>query len=124
MRVNVDTNACLRYLLDDLPDQAARAERVINDGTAYLAPEVMAECAFVLEKVYELPREKIAEALNVLIDCMTCDSPSGYRRAVKVFEANDKLDMVDSMLIARKLESGDDVLTFDKDMIKVMNRMS
>ena len=51
---------------------------------------------------------------------MSCDSSSGYRRAVAVFEANDKLDMVDSMLIARKHESGDDVLTFDKDMIKVI----
>ena len=123
MRVNIDTNACLRFLLDDIPEQAAQTEQKIDSGVAYLTQEVFAECAFVLEKVYELPRVEIANGLNALVDVMICDSEDVYRRAIKVFEEEEKLDMVDSMLIARKVVSGDDLLTFDKDMLKALKRM-
>ena len=123
MRVNIDTNACLRFLLDDIPEQAAQTEQKIDAGVAYLTPEVLAECAFVLEKVYELPRSEIANGLNALVDVMICDSKDVYRRAIKVFEEEGKLDMVDSMLIARKVVCGDDLLTFDKDMLKALKRM-
>ena len=123
MRVNIDTNACLRFLLDDIPEQAAQIEQKIDAGVAYLTPEVLAECAFVLEKVYELPRSEIANGLNALVDVMICDSKDVYRRAIKVFEEEGKLDMVDSMLIARKVVCGDDLLTFDKDMLKALKRM-
>ena len=123
MRVNIDTNACLRFLLDDIPEQAAQTEQKIVAGVAYLTPEVLAECAFVLEKVYELSRSEIANGLNALVEVMTCDSEDVYRRAIKVFEEEEKLDMVDSMLIARKVVSGDDLPTFDKDMLKALRRV-
>ena len=122
MRVNIDTNACLRFLLDDIPEQAAQTEQKIDAGVACLTPEVLAECAFVLEKGYELPRSEIANGLNALVDAMICDLKDMYRRAIDIFETDEKLDMVDSMLIARKVVSGDDLLTFDKDMLKAMKR--
>ena len=123
MRVNIDTNACLRFLLDDIPEQAAQTEQKIDAGDAYLTPEVLAECAFVLEKVYELPRSEIANGLSTLIDVMICDSKDVYRRAINIFEEDEKLDIVDSILIARKVVCGDDLLTFDKDMLKALKRM-
>ena len=123
MRVNVDTNACIRYLLDDIPEQAERTEALIDEGSAYLTPEVLAECAFVLEKVYEIGRQEMATGLRRLIELMGCDSKEVYLRAVSVFAGNRKLDMVDSFLIARKLVLGDDVLSFDKDMMKVLHRL-
>ena len=123
MRVSIDTNACLRFLLDDIPEQAAQTEQKIDAGVAYLTPEVLAECAFVLERVYELPRSEIANGLNALVDAMICDLEDVYSRAINIFEEDEKLDMVDSMLIARKVVSGDDLLTFDKDMLKALKRM-
>ena len=124
MRVNVDTNACLRFLLDDIPEQASQTEQKIEAGVAYLTPEVLAECAFVLEKVYELPRGEIAQGLNALAEQMICDSENVYRRAIGIFEENERLDMVDSMLIARNVECGDGLLTFDKGMLKALKRIS
>ena len=123
MRVNIDTNACLRFLLDDIPEQAAQTEQKIDAGDAYLTSEVLAECAFVLEKVYEVPRSEIENGLNTLIDVMICDSKDVYRRAINIFEEDEKLDIVDSILIARKVVCGDDLLTFDKDMLKALKRM-
>ena len=123
MRVNIDTNACLRFLLDDIPEQAAQTEQKIDAGDAYLTPEVLSECSFVLEKVYELPRSEIANGINTLIDVMICDSKDVYRRAINIFEEDEKLDIVDSILIARKVVCGDDLLTFDKDMLKALKRM-
>ena len=77
----------------------------------------------MLEKVYELPRPEIANGLTVLVDMMGCDSEDVYRCAISIFEEDTRLDMVDAILIARKVAGGEDLLTFDKDMLKALKRM-
>ena len=61
---HLDANAFLRYLLNDIEAQAEAARAVIDSGAAILTNEVLAEIVYVLDKVYGLTRQKIADALE------------------------------------------------------------
>ena len=50
----VDANVILRYLLDDVQEQAEAARRAIDAG-AWTTAEVVAEVAYVLSGVYGVP---------------------------------------------------------------------
>ena len=54
----IDTNVILRYLLDDIPEQADKAESVIKQGS-FTLPEIIAEVVYVLTKLYKVPRNEI-----------------------------------------------------------------
>jgi predicted nucleic acid-binding protein len=64
----VDANVILRYLLNDLPDQAAaaahildrEAELIVTDGT-------LAEVAYVLSRYPGITREQVVDALIAFI---------------------------------------------------------
>jgi predicted nucleic-acid-binding protein len=68
--IGLDTNVLLRYLLQDDPDQAARANQVLDDAAAgglFLTHIVLCEMVWVLEDVYHRDRTEIAEALERIL---------------------------------------------------------
>lgn len=64
----VDTSVVVRYLTGDIPDLAERAARLL-DGPEPMALHsiVLVETAFVLEKVYRVPRAEVVDALVELL---------------------------------------------------------
>lgn len=46
MNILVDANVILRYLLDDVPEMAEKANEIIKDG-AYTTPEILASRVFL-----------------------------------------------------------------------------
>ena len=68
----IDTNVILRYLLNDIPEQADKAGEIIDDG-AYTLPEIIAEVVYVLTKLYSVPREKIVEIVVPLFEKVEID---------------------------------------------------
>lgn len=56
----IDTNVILRYLLNDVPDQAEKVAQIIENGVKSY-PEIIAEVVYVLVKLYTVPRKKIYE---------------------------------------------------------------
>jgi predicted nucleic acid-binding protein len=116
MRVLLDANAALRYLLGDNAAMAAKTKSAIEFG-AYLLPEVLAEIVYVLCGVYSVPRGEVAEKLLPFIDEVDCANPEVLRKGLDFFGAT-KLDFVDSLLLAYCAEMGDSVLTFDKGLKK------
>ena len=63
----LDTNVFIRYLVDDVPEQA-EAARVLRDGWTPDAPsfirrEVVLEVASVLERSHRFTRPQIADTL-------------------------------------------------------------
>lgn len=64
----LDTSFLVRYLTNDLPEQAARAAEVI-DGTSRLTitPVALVETAYVLESLYQAPRAAVVSALIRLV---------------------------------------------------------
>lgn len=64
----VDANFILRYLLNDIEEQAKEAFSVLNSGSISLLNEVIAEIVYVLEKVYTVDRNRICSELKDLIE--------------------------------------------------------
>ena len=117
---HLDANAFLRYLLNDIEVQAEATRSVIDSGAAILTNEVLAEIVYVLEKVYDLPRLKIAKALEALVECVQCEDRELLLGALTTFRVNRKLDIVDAILAARHRLRQLEILTFDKDLLKQM----
>lgn len=118
MRVLLDANAALRYLLGDNAEMAAKTKEAIEFG-AFLLPEVLAEIVYVLRGVYDVPRSELAKKTNAFLDEVECDHPAVLRNAMSRF-GSTKLDFIDCLLIAYHDELGDSVITFDKDMLKCL----
>ena len=119
MRVLLDANAALRYLLGDEPAMAEKTKQAIGFG-AFLLPEVLAEIVYVLSGVYEVPRDELAEKLDGFLDEVQCDQPAVLRKALATYGAK-KIDFVDCLLLACHTELGDTVVTFDKGLRKLLD---
>lgn len=117
----LDANAVLRYLLADNDEQAGIVEDAIRGGTA-VDVEVIAECVYVLQGVYRVPRSRIAESLGILLDEVDCARGSVVSCALGLYSGGS-LDFVDCVLAAEHDEAGRDVLTFDKRLNALMNRL-
>ena len=69
--IALDTNVVVRFLTQDDPTQAARANalfaRLTEAEPGFLCREVVVELVWVLERAYGLPRPDISAALNGLL---------------------------------------------------------
>lgn len=110
----IDTNAILRYLLDDITEQADAAQEVIKKG-AYTLDAVLAEVVYVLTKSYGVARDKVGKMLIQFLDEIAIREKDVIVCALRVYSASS-FDFVDCLLIARKEVLGEDVFTFDKKL--------
>ncbi len=110
----IDTNVILRYILNDIQEQADKAEELIEAG-AYTLPEIVAEVVYVLTKLYSVPRENISDIVSPLFDEVVIDDKEIIVSALKTF-SDTKFDFVDSLLIARKKLKSEEIFTFDKKL--------
>lgn len=117
----LDANAALRYLLEDVDGQAARVACAIHEG-AEVTIEVLAECVYVLERVYRVPRSHIAEALAILLDDVVCRRGRVAGSALGYYSGGS-LDFVDCVLLAEADVSHRKILTFDKKLNSMINRV-
>lgn len=120
MRRLVDANVILRYLLGDVPAQAEKARTEIDRGV-YLLDGALAEVVYVLGGIYEMPRDRIASLLTDLLDEVGSSNVAVGKRALTIFAKKSRLDFIDCYLAACKELSGDEVVTFDKDLLKYLN---
>jgi len=112
MKSLIDANVILRYLLNDIPEQAHIAKQTIIEG-AYSLPEVIAEVVYVLKGVYKVDRAEIAEALNSILQEITVENSEMVIEALQIF-ADKNLDFVDCILIAHHRLGKEKVVSFDK----------
>lgn len=120
-RTLLDANAALRYLLEDNERQADAVEKVVMEG-AEITVEVLSECVYVLEGVYGLSRSRIAESLGILLDDVACARRSVAAAALGYYSGS-KLDFVDCILAAERDIAGRNVLTFDKKLKRLLQRI-
>ncbi len=106
---------------------AARATAaLVSEEELLLADVVVAECVYVLESFYEMPRARVAELMRAAIgfrSIRTVDPPS-LLRALEIYEV-DRLDFAEAYLVAQAEVTGvNTVLSFDKtiDRVKTVTR--
>jgi predicted nucleic acid-binding protein len=117
-----DTNTIIRYLINDDPLLYSKAkeffEKVKNGDTrAIILESVIAECIYVLIKIYRVPRD---QAAGRLIDILRYKGIVNKDRqelihALAIFMEHN-VDIVDCILYAKAISDGDHLFTFDLDL--------
>ena len=123
-----DTNTIVRYLVADDPALHAKAreffDRVRNGGVrAVLLESVIAECVYVLTKLYKVPREQAAARLIDILHYkgIVNDDRQELVRALSMF-SEQGLDIVDCILWAKAVAGGNHLFTFDADLNKLAKK--
>jgi predicted nucleic-acid-binding protein len=103
---------------------AGRATALLAAGEELLLADlVVAECVYVLESFYEVPRARLAELMRAalaLTSIRVTDEPS-LLRALEVYE-HDRLDFAEAYLVAQAEATGvGAIVSFDRSVDRVMS---
>ena len=121
IKVVIDTNAVLRFLLNDNEEQSKYVSRLLIEANCIVPVEVITEAVFVLSKVYYYGRKSICEEIKdfaeiketMLLEkdvvCYACD-----------VYANSNLDFVDCLIDGYTEIKGYNAFTFDKKLRKIL----
>lgn len=115
----IDTNVLLRYLMGDVPAQAAKAsalmERLESGAERAEIPEsVISGAVWALESFYEVPRPEIAEKLAAILAFRGVRTPAKWTliHALARFSSSSA-DFADCLLAAKAKQRGLTVCSFD-----------
>ncbi|MCF8371044.1 MAG: PIN domain-containing protein [Bacteroidales bacterium] len=117
----VDANVILRYFLNDNEAMFANSVQIIENNSIFIPFEVAAEVVYVLEKVYEVPRNEISQSLRNLIanPDISLNDKDVFIHALQIYEEK-KIDFVDTLLIAYNHIKKHKIHTFDKQLQKLL----
>ncbi len=117
----IDTNVILRYLLDDHKTYSPKAKAFmlqVSEGKkkVEIPPVVIAECIYVLEKFYEVPRSEVVDSISGIFNFtgIVNTDRSEILEALLKFKIS-YTDIVDCILAAHS-SSEKVVVSFDKDL--------
>ena len=112
-----DTNAILRYILQDNHEMAEAVEQQLSEHICYIPVEVVAEVVYVLSKVYNIERNVLAQIVIDVThtDKISVEKSNIVRYALGVF-ASSRLDFVDCLLVGYAKEKQYSIFTFDKKL--------
>ncbi len=118
-RTGLDTNVVLRLVLNDVPEHAKAAARVVGLSPCYITDVVVAECVFVLEKVYKFDRRAIFDSLMNLFDLNTLSfNEAVITKAFDLYLSSRSLSFADCYSVAEAELGGNQLLTFDQAILK------
>lgn len=115
----VDTNIVLRWLLDDVPEQTAVAERILNGDTRCVVPDVvLIEAVYVLERSMLLSRTTVAQSIEAILGLANLEIHRiCWRAALDDYLAHPKVSITDVFLAAQARDSSAlPLYTFDRKL--------
>jgi predicted nucleic-acid-binding protein len=122
---SLDTNAVLRLLLKDIPEQYQAVLALLRrEGVQYHIDDLaVAEVAYVVEALYKMERRTVAALLGALFDEPSITyNEEVFSKAVPFWEEHPKLSFYDSYLVwAAKLAGKTPYWTFDKKLAAQSN---
>jgi len=124
-----DTNTIVRYLVKDdlaLYTKAKDFFDKVQNGSekAVILESVIAECVYVLTKIYKVPKYKTSNSLiNILhYKGIANDDRKELIRALTIFFEKG-IDIVDCILCAKAAGGGDNLFSFDEELNKVARQI-
>jgi predicted nucleic-acid-binding protein len=117
----VDTNVLVRLATRDDPQQTAAAEAFVTSG-AWVSQLVLMEALWVLGSVYDLGPEKIATAVEMLLNHrdLTIQDADTVEAALEQFRKQPALGFSDCLILEVARKAGHLPLgTFDRDLGKL-----
>lgn len=120
----IDTNLIVRYLVRDQLVHYKRARDFfdlvkLGKIKAILEQAVFTETVFVLSKIYEVPKEKISEALAGLLEYKGIynHEKEVLLKSLSIYTQTN-LHIVDCILIAKAQLHNIDIESFDQELLK------
>lgn len=118
-RSSLDTNVILRLVLNDVPELSAKAARYIRQSNCYVTDVVVAECVFVLERVYRLERKLIKNTMSTLFELDTVSFNEAQVEATfELYLSLRTLSFADCYSVVEAGSSGSELATFDKVIVR------
>jgi predicted nucleic-acid-binding protein len=124
-----DTNTIVRYLVKDdlaLYTKAKDFFDKVKNGSekAVILESVIAECVYVLTKIYKVPKDKTSNSLiNILrYKGIANNDRKELIRALTIF-LEKGIDIVDCILCAKVAGGGDNLFSFDEALNKVTRQI-
>lgn len=120
----IDTNLIVRYLVNDQPAHYKIARDFfdlvkLGKIKAILEQAVFTETVFVLSKIYEIPKEKISDALTGLLEYKGIynHEKEVLLESLSIYTQTN-LHIVDCILIAKAQLHNIDIESFDQELLK------
>ncbi len=117
----LDTNTLLRLILGDVPEQAQRVKKLLTEcNRVDVTDAVLFEMVYVMEKLYKIDRDQIAENIRVVIRSSKINSNRLlFERTLPDYVQFPKLSIIDCAAVHyARLNNATPLYTFDKDLAK------
>ncbi len=118
--IGLDTNVLVRYIVQDEPQQAAAATRLIDGLTsetpAFISTVALVETVWVLAVAYKTPRSSLATVIEGLLRAreLVIENADIHYLALGAFQTG-ALDYADAVIYQVGKQAGcDHTVTFDK----------
>ncbi|MGH9945949.1 MAG: PIN domain-containing protein [Pyrinomonadaceae bacterium] len=117
--VSLDSNIVLRLILNDVPDQSAKAAAFVGLTECYITDVVVVECVFVLEKVYKLDRDYIVGLMSMLFKLeKVAVNEVTIKKALNLYRRWKPLSFADCYTLVEAMRTGNELVTFDQTLLK------
>lgn len=120
-----DTNVLIRYLTRDVEALYVRAKDFfdkVKEGSAraVILESVIAECIYVLTKIYKVPKSRAAESLIDILHYkgIANNDQKELIRALTLF-SEQSIDIVDCILCVKAAGPNTSLFSFDSDLNKM-----
>ena len=120
----IDTNLIVRYLVNDQPAHYKKARDFfdfvkLGKIKAILEQTVFTETIFVLDKIYEIPKDKISETLSELLSYKGIynHEKEVLLNSLTIY-SNTNLHIVDCIILAKAKLQGLTIQSFDQELLK------
>jgi len=114
----VDTNLLVRLIVRDDARQVAAAESFVSSG-AWVSHLVLAETVWVLDAVHELPPDRIAIAIEMLLthETLTLQDADVVENALHHYRNRPALGFSDCLILEVARKAGHlPLVTFDRQL--------
>ncbi len=115
--IALDTNAVVRLLADDDPQQSRRAAVLIEGNSVFVPLTVLLETEWVLRSVYSLSRDAVLRGLRNFLGLqnVTAEAIGRVARALSWYEQG--VDFADAIHLASAVEAEAEAFaTFDRGL--------
>lgn len=126
LQASLDTNILLRLLLNDVPEQTKKAELFVKKHHCHISDLALTETVFVLEKIYLMPRENIADNITAIIRnaSFSCNAIA-FEKALPIYKNKKSVSINDCLLTTyAELNNATPLVTFDKDLNKAYPKVT
>ena len=124
----LDTNCLLRFLLKDNIPQAAKIQSLFQEAkagknTIYIPLVCCVEIIFALRRVYKLQKKDIIEHLSKFFDLpyISIEKRELLLHAL-LYYRDYSVSVVDAICFIEARERGEELMTFDENLKKLIKR--